>query len=80
MKQEEIQNLDFSKLNGLIPAVVIDAKNNQVLMLGFMNFMKRGLLPSSAGQGRRCGQKEKLQAITCMLLISFLIVIMMPLL
>ena len=29
--------LDFKKLNGLIPAVVIDKSNNQVLMLGFMN-------------------------------------------
>ena len=29
--------LDFSKLNGLIPAVVQDAGTNEVLMLGFMN-------------------------------------------
>lgn len=39
MKQEDFASLDFSKSNGLIPAVVIDAKNNQVLMLGFMNYM-----------------------------------------
>jgi phosphoribosyl-ATP pyrophosphohydrolase/phosphoribosyl-AMP cyclohydrolase len=32
-----IEQLNFEKLNGLIPAVVIDHKNNKVLMLGFMN-------------------------------------------
>jgi len=31
------EKLNFEKLNGLIPAVVVDEKNNQVLMLGFMN-------------------------------------------
>lgn len=30
-------NLDFNKLNGLVPAIVQDAKTNTVLMLGFMN-------------------------------------------
>jgi phosphoribosyl-AMP cyclohydrolase / phosphoribosyl-ATP pyrophosphohydrolase len=30
-------NLDFNKLNGLIPAIIQDAKTNTVLMLGFMN-------------------------------------------
>ncbi|MDR0758069.1 MAG: bifunctional phosphoribosyl-AMP cyclohydrolase/phosphoribosyl-ATP diphosphatase HisIE [Tannerella sp.] len=30
-------NLNFSKLNGLIPAVVQDAQTGRVLMLGFMN-------------------------------------------
>ena len=30
-------NLDFDKLNGLLPAVVVDNKTKQVLMLGFMN-------------------------------------------
>lgn len=29
--------LDFDKLNGLIPAVIIDNSTEQVLMLGFMN-------------------------------------------
>lgn len=29
--------MDFSKLNGLIPAVVQDATSNEVLMVGFMN-------------------------------------------
>ncbi len=30
-------NLDFNKLNGLIPAIIQDAQTNVVLMLGFMN-------------------------------------------
>jgi len=34
LKPEE---LDFSKSGGLIPAIIIDANNNRVLMLGFMN-------------------------------------------
>jgi phosphoribosyl-ATP pyrophosphohydrolase/phosphoribosyl-AMP cyclohydrolase len=29
--------MDFSKLNGLVPAVVQDAGTNEVLMVGFMN-------------------------------------------
>jgi len=29
--------LDFEKESGLIPAIVQDARNNEVLMLGFMN-------------------------------------------
>ena len=29
--------LNFSKLNGLIPAVIQDAETNKVLMVGFMN-------------------------------------------
>jgi len=30
-------NLDFNKLNGLVPAVIQDAVSGKVLMLGFMN-------------------------------------------
>ena len=30
-------NLDFSKLDGLIPAVIQDHKSGRILMLGFMN-------------------------------------------
>jgi phosphoribosyl-ATP pyrophosphohydrolase/phosphoribosyl-AMP cyclohydrolase len=29
--------MDFSKLNGLIPAVIQDATSSEVLMVGFMN-------------------------------------------
>lgn len=32
-----IDELNFEKLDGLIPAIVCDAQTNQVLMLGFMN-------------------------------------------
>jgi len=38
MKKEfEKRNLDFDKINGLIPAVIQDSKTGDVLMLGFMN-------------------------------------------
>ena len=37
MEKKDISKLNFEKLNGLIPAIVIDNANNQVLMLGFMN-------------------------------------------
>lgn len=30
-------NLDYSKLNGLVPAIIQDSKTGKVLMLGFMN-------------------------------------------
>ncbi|MDQ7815927.1 MAG: bifunctional phosphoribosyl-AMP cyclohydrolase/phosphoribosyl-ATP diphosphatase HisIE [Melioribacteraceae bacterium] len=33
----EIEKIDFQKMNGLIPAIVIDKHTLQVLMLGFMN-------------------------------------------
>lgn len=33
----DVEKLNFEKLNGLIPAVIVDKSNNQVLMLGFMN-------------------------------------------
>ena len=29
--------MDFSKLNGLVPAVIQDAETREVLMVGFMN-------------------------------------------
>ena len=33
----DISQLNFSKLNGLIPAIIIDDSNDKILMLGFMN-------------------------------------------
>lgn len=36
MKTEQIE-IDFSKMNGLVPAIVQDARTKTVLMLGFMN-------------------------------------------
>ncbi len=32
-----IMNIDFEKGNGLVPAIIQDAKTNKVLMLGYMN-------------------------------------------
>ncbi|TRZ80719.1 MAG: phosphoribosyl-AMP cyclohydrolase [Actinobacteria bacterium] len=34
---EKLQEIDFEKLDGLVPAVIQDSKTMQVLMLGFMN-------------------------------------------
>ena len=34
---EQTKDMDFSKLDGLIPAVVQDVSSNEVLMVGFMN-------------------------------------------
>lgn len=36
-KLENINQIDFGKLNGLVPAVVQDDKSMKVLMVGFMN-------------------------------------------
>jgi phosphoribosyl-ATP pyrophosphohydrolase/phosphoribosyl-AMP cyclohydrolase len=33
----DIEKIDFEKLDGLVPAIIIDEITNQVLMLGFMN-------------------------------------------
>lgn len=33
----EISKLDFAKLNGLIPAIIVDVNTDKILMLGFMN-------------------------------------------
>lgn len=33
----DISKLNFSKLNGLIPAIIVDESNDKILMLGFMN-------------------------------------------
>lgn len=37
MTPEQIDQLDFDKQDGLLPAVVQDARSGQVLMLGYMN-------------------------------------------
>ena len=36
MTIEKLQEIDFEKLDGLVPAVIQDSKTRQVLMLGFM--------------------------------------------
>ena len=33
----ELQKLDFDKMNGLLPAAVMDVSSGQLLMIGFMN-------------------------------------------
>lgn len=33
----DISKLNFNKLNGLIPAVIVDSGSDKILMLGFMN-------------------------------------------
>ncbi len=37
MDKEEIKQLDFDKMGGLVPAIVQDCETQKVLMLGFMN-------------------------------------------
>ena len=37
MNKIKIEEIDFDKLNGLVPAIVVDASTKDVLMLGFMN-------------------------------------------
>ena len=37
MTPEQIDQLDFGKQDGLLPAVIQDARSGQVLMLGYMN-------------------------------------------
>ncbi len=40
-------NIDFEKMSGLVPAIVQDADNGEVLMLGFMNAESYGLTEES---------------------------------
>ena len=37
MSDLEINSLDWQKMNGLIPAIIQNAQNGKVLMLGYMN-------------------------------------------
>lgn len=49
MKLEQIESFDWSKGDGLLPAVVQDATNGKVLMLGYMN---REALRKTLGEKR----------------------------
>jgi phosphoribosyl-AMP cyclohydrolase / phosphoribosyl-ATP pyrophosphohydrolase len=49
MKLEQIESFDWSKGDGLLPAVVQDASNGKVLMLGYMN---REALRKTLGEKR----------------------------
>jgi phosphoribosyl-ATP pyrophosphohydrolase/phosphoribosyl-AMP cyclohydrolase len=33
----DVSKVNFNKLNGLVPAIILDVKTNKILMLGFMN-------------------------------------------
>ena len=37
LDKHTIMNINFEKSNGLVPAIIQDAKTNKVLMLGYMN-------------------------------------------
>ncbi|MGA7719848.1 MAG: bifunctional phosphoribosyl-AMP cyclohydrolase/phosphoribosyl-ATP diphosphatase HisIE [Ignavibacteriaceae bacterium] len=37
MENNFVEKINFEKLNGLVPAIIVDNSNSQVLMLGFMN-------------------------------------------
>ena len=58
-------NIDFNKMNGLVPAIIQDNITRKVLMLGFMNkeayekTIETGRLLSSAAPKTVCGPKEK---------------------
>ena len=45
--------MDYSKLDGLIPAVIQDAETSEVLMVGFMNDVALAVGPPRLGGGRR---------------------------
>ena len=64
--------LDFSKLDGLIPAVIQDDVSNEVLMVGFMNeealdahASRPASRRSSAGRAASCGRRAKPPATGC---------------
>ena len=64
--------MDFSKLDGLIPAVVQDETSNEVLMVGFMNeeaWQRHAARPatsrSSAARATRCGRRARRPATAC---------------
>ena len=63
--------LDFEKMNGLIPAIIQDNYTQKVLMLGFMNkeayekTMETGKVTSSAVPKTACGLKEKKAETFC---------------
>lgn len=58
--------IDFGKMNGLVPAIIQDASTKNVLMLGFMNkeaydkTVETKRLHSTAVAGIVCGQRGRL--------------------
>ncbi len=63
--------LDFEKMNGLIPAIIQDNYTQKVLMLGFMNkeayekTMKTGKVTFFSRTKTACGPKEKKAETFC---------------
>ncbi len=51
MEQNLTLNIDFGKMNGLVPAIIQDADTRQVLMLGYMN---REAYEKTVREGRVC--------------------------
>lgn len=51
MEQNITNNIDFDKMNGLVPAIIQDAETRQVLMLGYMN---REAYEKTVREGRVC--------------------------
>ena len=63
-------NIDFEKMNGLVPAIIQDNTTRNVLMLGYMNreayekTLATGKVPSGAAHATACGQRARHQAIS----------------
>ena len=63
--------MDFSKLNGLIPAVIQDAATREVLMVGFMNqealdrTIESGFATFFSRTATSCGRRERPPATAC---------------
>ena len=62
----DIDSLDWNKGDGLLPAIVQDARSEAVLMLGYMNreALRETLEPpaawcSSAARSSACGKKAR---------------------
>ena len=76
--------LDFDKMNGLVPAIIQDNETRKVLMLGFMNkeaydkTVETGKVLSSAVPRIVCGRKEKKAVTSFTLFLSKQIVITIP--
>ena len=58
-------NIDFKKLDGLVPAIIQDAQTSKVLMLGFMNeeayhkTLETGKVTFYSRTKNACGQKGR---------------------
>lgn len=66
---QSIDELDFEKVDGLMPAIVQDCQTGQVLMMGYMTkeslqkTLDTGFVTFSQEQDKSFGQKAKNQVI-----------------